>query len=139
MRKVAWVMKRLLLSFALSLFYHCTIAHPISWSHARDHEAVDIVWKSTYGMEGETPPHIVWRCDRCPEYADDDRCYIQDPMLGCLNGVYYNALDMAIVNNQAKISDSAFAHELLHGYLQRVYGQPDRKHERDEWDTLLPK
>lgn len=101
-------------------------------------EAIQLVWSYIYGMFGELPPRIQWRCDHCPEFPD--ACNVIESNGRCVGGYFVVSSYLAVVGTDPDdyIWDSSFAHELLHAALYRRGLGADPRHERPEWFLVLP-
>ena len=97
----------------------------------------DIVWES-FGATDEAPPTVDWETgEKCPDLARDfGGLYI---LLDgkCLLGRYHEPDHRARVIWTEKISASAYAHEMYHGWLWIHTGDLDRDHWDPGWSTVV--
>jgi len=97
-------------------------------------KAEQIVWYQYYKMTIK-PPVIEWRNDKCPDHPDSGALIYQDGT--CYYGLFYGNLWKIYLAWRGSFSKSAYAHELLHAYLNSK-GIYDPDHTRPEWNTMIP-
>jgi len=100
--------------------------------------ARDIVW-SSYGGTDEAPPRVFWtEGEPCPTLPGGHILKTrEDGTIKCLLGWYWEPDHYAWVITRDKISDSAYAHELYHGWLWIHTGDLDPGHWNAGWTTAV--
>ena len=98
-------------------------------------QALAMLWSGAFG-ETRTPPEVYWRRDNCDvpngQYSPDPACTFNDDGES-VAGLADNGgkwIEVGAPWESGMISDTAFAHELLHASI----GDPD--HRSPRWTTI---
>jgi hypothetical protein len=93
-------------------------------------QAEIIVWRSTYQSQ-QSPPAVIWIHKKDLNCDGGDAFYAYDNF--CVYGVYAEGGDAEVaLRGDGHISQTSYAHELLHAYLYDTTGTPTN-HETPEW------
>lgn len=106
--------------------------------------AEQIVWRDVF-MEKVPPPLVYWRFQESLECGPDAhgqnrgfKPWWNEPEFDCVAGVYLGSYTIVALPDRYKLSDTAYAHELLHAHLFNTKGDGNGKHDWPEWNSLLP-
>lgn len=102
-------------------------------------EAEIIVWNQFYNETRPIPEtRWIYQTDlNCKNVDGQYIGFISGWTNECVGGLSYTNLIVVALPDYYKISQTAFAHELLHAHLVYEYHVSDPYHKRPEWGTLL--
>jgi hypothetical protein len=137
-------MKRIFYISVVALLASCASAEwPDVERGEQELKARDIVWQS-FGATQESPPYVSWETgEQCPNGNDGNKYIVlfekddYGHLWKCLLGRYHEPEHQAWVAFRDKISSSAYAHELYHGWLWVHTGDPDSAHLGPGWTTIV--
>jgi len=95
-------------------------------------EIARVVFARTHGALPDHDGEIIW--------TDDDCIYVDwhETQSACASGAYYTYNDKIYVVARRTIGASSLAHELCHYWLKQLDGDPDHRHTKLEWWSIVP-